>query len=518
MWPIDIRLLRERPEVFKEVFRKRFLDESLVDKALELDKRWREKQKEVESLRSKINKLSRLYAYLKRNQGKIDEDELKKQKLYEIYKEIEEKIKEKGIDFIREYVKKIEGELKEKEKEAERLKKELITLLWRFPNFLDKDVPTGPDDTYNVPIRFWGIPKVHKKYLDQFKEQTEKWGWKVIEIRKLDEKYIKDRLLYKEILEYDIWDFDLNEAIDFEKLNKDKIAVYKEIYWEPKHHYDLVKEFKLADTDKAGEVAGSRFYYEFGKLVLLDLALALFAINHLMKKGYKPVIPPYMLRLEIINSVLDYETFKDMIYKIEGEDLVLIGTAEHPLTALYANEIFEEDDLPIKLVGWSPCFRKEAGAANKDLKGIFRVHQFHKVEQYIFCKPEESRKYHEELIRNAEEIHQKLGLPYRIVNIASGDLGLPAYKKYDLEAWFPAQGKYRELVSGSNVTDWQARRLNIRFRRKDGKIEYVHTLNCTGLAHQRVLTAILENHYDPEGKIRIPRELAKLTGIEIIEK
>jgi len=207
------------------------------------------------------------------------------------------------------------------------------------------------------------------------------------------------------------------------------------------------------------------------------------------------------------------------MYKIDGEDLFLIGTAEHPITALYYNEIFDEDDLPLKIVGWSPCFRREAGAHGKDTKGIFRVHQFHKVEQYIFCKPEDSEKLHEELIRNTEEFLQKLNIPYRVVLIASEDMGKRNYKQYDIEGWFPGQGKYRELGSGSNVTDWQARRCNIRYRKKDNELEFVHTLNCTLVAVQRTLCAIMENFYDQKRKIIvIPKLLRKYIAKEAITK
>ncbi|MEM2014272.1 MAG: serine--tRNA ligase, partial [Desulfurococcaceae archaeon] len=209
-------------------------------------------------------------------------------------------------------------------------------------------------------------------------------------------------------------------------------------------------------------------------------------------------------------GVIDLNTFKDAIYKIEGEDLYLIATAEHSLAALHAFEDIPEEELPIKYVGVSPCFRKEAGAGSRDLKGIFRVHQFHKVEQYVFAKPEESWDLMEELIRNAEELFQGLELPYRVVNIASGDLGAPAAKKYDLEVWMPAQGLYREMVSCSNTTDWQSYRLKIRLVRRKGMIkEYVHTLNSTAIASTRTITAILENFQNEDGTITIPRVLRK---------
>ncbi|OYT38636.1 MAG: serine--tRNA ligase, partial [Desulfurococcales archaeon ex4484_58] len=279
----------------------------------------------------------------------------------------------------------------------------------------------------------------------------------------------------------------------------------------------LEKVLDLGDTFKAGQVAGSRFYYLFNDIVFLDMALLAYAIDYLTSKGYTLVLPPYMLRYNIMMGVIDLDTFKDAIYKIENEDLYLIATAEHPLAALHAGEDIPEEKLPLKYVGISPCFRKEAGAGSRDLKGIFRVHQFHKVEQYVYAKPEESWDLMEELIGNAEYLFQSLGLPYRIVNIASGDLGAPAAKKYDLEVWMPAQGVYREMVSCSNTTDWQSYRLKIRLIRRKGMIkEYLHTLNSTAIASTRTITAILENYQEPDGTVVIPRVLRKY--LEVFNK
>jgi len=211
-----------------------------------------------------------------------------------------------------------------------------------------------------------------------------------------------------------------------------------------------------------------------------------------------------------MSGVIDMSTFKDAIYKIEDEDLYLIATAEHSLAALHAGEEIPEEDLPLLYVGVSPCFRKEAGAGSRDIKGIFRVHQFHKVEQFAYALPEQSWDVFEMLIRNAEELYQGLGLPYRVVNVASGELGIPVAKKYDLEVWYPAQGKFRELVSCSNCTDWQAYRLRIRYLRRKGMIkDYIHTLNSTAIASTRTITAILENYQTPEGIVEIPKVLRK---------
>jgi seryl-tRNA synthetase len=293
---------------------------------------------------------------------------------------------------------------------------------------------------------------------------------------------------------------------------------YEVIEWRPIGHADFLESvLKLGNTIKAGEVAGSRFYYLFDDIVFLDMALLMYAVDFLTKKGFRLVLPPYMLRYKIISGVIDFVTFQDAIYKIEGEDLYLIATAEHSLAALHAYEDIPEEELPLKYAGVSPCFRKEAGAGSKDLKGIFRVHQFHKVEQYVYAKPEESWELMEELIANAEELFRGLELPYRVVNIASGDLGAPAAKKYDLEVWMPAQGLYREMVSCSNTTDWQSYRLRIRLVRRKGMVkEYVHTLNSTAIASTRTITAILENFQNPDGTVTIPRALRKY--LEVFEK
>lgn len=234
-------------------------------------------------------------------------------------------------------------------------------------------------------------------------------------------------------------------------------------------------------------------------------------LRYLAKKGFRVVMPPYMMRYEAYKGVTAFSDFEEMIYKIEDEDLYLIATSEHPIAAMHMNEVLTEDELPLLYAGISACFRKEAGAHGKDTKGIFRVHQFNKVEQFVFCLPEESWKWHEKLIKNAEELWQGLGIPYRVVNICTGDLGIVAAKKYDLEAWMPAQGRYREMVSCSNCTDWQSYRLNIRYAEERGLPSkgFVHTLNSTAIATTRAITAILENCQVEEGKIEIPKVLRK---------
>jgi len=274
-------------------------------------------------------------------------------------------------------------------------------------------------------------------------------------------------------------------------------------------HVDLLERLGLADLEAAAKIAGARFYFLKDELVLLNWALIRFALDFLARKGFKIVQPPYMIQRRYMEGVVAFQDFQDMLYKIEGEDLYLVGTAEHPIAGMHADEILDGRILPLRYAGVSPCFRREAGAHGKDTKGIFRVHQFEKVEQFVFCKPSQSWDEHELLIRNAEEIYQALGLPYRVVNICIGELGPIAAKKYDLEVWMPAQRRYRELVSCSNCTDYQANRLEIRYREAPHieETQYVHTLNSTAIATERTIVAILENYQRRDGSVDIPEVL-----------
>jgi seryl-tRNA synthetase len=278
-----------------------------------------------------------------------------------------------------------------------------------------------------------------------------------------------------------------------------------------KNHINLGLNLDIIDIERAGKVTGSRFFYLKREGVLLDMALMSFAMEEITKKGYLPVEPPYLMRREPYEGVTALSDFEDVLYKIENEDLYLIATSEHPMAAMFMNEVLKEEDLPLKLAGISACFRKEAGAHGKDTRGIFRTHQFNKIEQFVFCKPEESWKLHEELIQNAEGLIQKLGLPYRVVNVCTGDIGTVAAKKYDIEAWMPAQNAYREIISCSNCTDYQARRLGIRYREKEGAPPkgFLHTLNSTAIATGRTIVAILENFQQEDGAIIVPKVLRK---------
>ena len=292
-----------------------------------------------------------------------------------------------------------------------------------------------------------------------------------------------------------------------------------EFSFKPRDHIDLGLALDLIDVERAGKVAGARFYYLKGELVRLNYALVRFALDLMVERGFTLYQPPYMLRRRGVESATDLADFEDVIYKVEDEDLYLIPTSEFALLALHMDEILEAKRLPLRYSGVSPCFRKEAGTHGRDTKGIFRVHQFEKVEQFVFSRPEESWEEHERLIANAEEVFQRLRIPYRVVNVCTGDIGSVAAKKYDLEAWLPGQGKYREMVSCSNCTDYQARRANIRYRPEPGKpTRPVHTLNSTLVATERALIAVMENYQREDGSVKVPEALVPyMGGLEAIE-
>ena len=290
--------------------------------------------------------------------------------------------------------------------------------------------------------------------------------------------------------------------------------------FELRTHGELIEDLGLANFEDAVKVSGKGFYYLLGDLALMELALQRFAVEVLVKKGYTLVEPPLMLRRKPYEGVTDLADFEKMMYKVEGEneDLYLIATAEHPIGAMMMNKLLDEKELPLKFCGISSCFRKEIGSHGIDEKGLFRVHQFNKIEQFIFCKPEDSWKFHEELIGNAEALFQKLKLPYRVVSICTGDIGIVAAKKYDLEAWMPREKAYKEVVSCSNCTSYQAVRLNIKYKKTEEK-EYIHTLNSTAIATGRALRAIIENYQQKDGSIKVPTVLQPyMNGIKVIGK
>ena len=296
---------------------------------------------------------------------------------------------------------------------------------------------------------------------------------------------------------------------DSENVEIKRIGTPRTVDFEIKNHGQLAADNNWADFERATKISGAGFYFLKGSLVLLDLALQRYALDQLEKKGFTPVIPPYMINRSSYEGVTDLGDFEKVMYKIDGDDAYLIATSEHPIGAMYQDEIFEEKDLPLRLAGISPCFRREIGAHGLDTKGLFRVHQFTKVEQFVFCNPEDSWTIHEELLANAEELFLGLSLPYRVVNICTGDIGTVAAKKYDIEVWMPRENAYKEVVSCSNCTSYQAVRLNIKVRdKKDFESkQHIHTLNSTAVATSRVIRAILENNQQRNGSVEVPEVL-----------
>ncbi|MDC0159236.1 serine--tRNA ligase [Candidatus Nitrosopelagicus sp.] len=284
-----------------------------------------------------------------------------------------------------------------------------------------------------------------------------------------------------------------------------------------KDHIDLGLELDIVDLERASKTAGARFYYLKGGLVKLGQALTAFALDFVSERNYNLIQPPYMINRQSMEGAVIADDFEEVIYKVEDEDLFLIGTSEHAIASMHYDEILEGSKIPLRYASISPCFRKEAGAHGKDQKGIFRVHQFEKIEQFIFCRPEESWNEHEKMIKNTEEFYQKLEIPYRLMLLSSGDMGKVSAKTYDIEAWMAGQNAYREIVSCSNCLDYQSRRLKIRFREKSNEdTKYIHTLNSTLTAIERTMVAILENNQTKDGHIEVPKVLQKYFGNNLI--
>lgn len=286
--------------------------------------------------------------------------------------------------------------------------------------------------------------------------------------------------------------------------------------FQPRDHQAIGEILGIIDTQRGSKVAQSGFYYWVGKGAMLTQAMYFWAQKELVKRGFTMMMSPCAAKARTLFGTGYLPFFKDQIYPIGGEDLCLIGTAEQTLVGFHADEILDGAKLPERLTAYTPCFRTEAGSYGKEARGIFRVHQFHKVEQIIFCRPEDSPKCHEECLANEEYLLQQLGVPYHVVNVCIGDLGAPAYKKYDCEAWFPGYNGYREVTSNSNLTDFQSRRLNIRYKDADGGKGFVHTISATGLT-DRVVCAILENNQREDGSVVVPEVLRPFTGFDVIE-
>jgi seryl-tRNA synthetase len=285
--------------------------------------------------------------------------------------------------------------------------------------------------------------------------------------------------------------------------------------FEPKEHWEIAEANDLLDTERSAKVSGARFYYLKNELALLQRALMHWAYLEMAKKGYTPFIPPFLTREKAIRGTGYFEKGENYVVNPGEDDLYLIGTSEVPMVSYFAGEVIDDSILPYRCAAYSPCFRKEAGSYGKDMKGILRVHQFEKVEMVVFAKPEDTPKIHEEIREIEEDLMQQMGLPYQVVNVCTGDLGGSATKKYDLEAWLPGQGQYREMTSTSICTDYQARRLNIRYKKEDGSLGFVHILNGTAVS-SRPLIAILENFQAEDGSVKIPKVLVPFCGFDTI--
>ncbi|MCL5405065.1 MAG: serine--tRNA ligase [Candidatus Marsarchaeota archaeon] len=358
-------------------------------------------------------------------------------------------------------VSEIKERIKGMETDIEKLDERIEHLLMNMPNTLHSSVPYGASDEDNVEIRRWGEPK---------------------------------------------------KGIG-------------------KSHEEILAGMGLIDIERAAKVAGARFYYLKGDIALLEHALISFALDELAAKGYTAISPPLMLKKEYYKGATALGDFEEQLYKVTDtkeaqemkdyehieDELFMISTSEHPMAAMHSGEVFSAKELPIKYAGISPCFRREAGSHGKDTKGIFRVHQFYKVEQFIFCRQEDSWKYYDELLANSEGLMQKLGLPYHVIDICTGDIGTVAAKKNDIEVYMPSQGRYREVVSCSNCTDWQSLRLDIKYDEGDER-KYVHTLNSTAIAVQRVIVGIVENYARPDGTIEVPKALVPYMHKDAIGK
>lgn len=418
---IDLKALRDDPEGFRHALRRRGADPSLVDRALELDRSWREALQEVERLRAEQNRATE-------EVGRLSGE-----------------ARERKIAQVRE----VAARLKELEPEVRRRREALDQVLLTFPNPPHASVPDGLGEQDNVVVRTWGAPP----------------------------------------------------AFDFP----------------PADHVELGRRLGILDFERAAKVAGSRFYYLLGKGALLEMALVRYALDRLLRHGFVPVIPPVLVRPEIITGAWGGASFDpQQTYRVAEDDLALVGTSEQSLAGFYKDEVLDAGELPARFAGVSWCFRREAGAHGRETRGLYRVHQFDKVEMFSYAHPQRSWEEHEFLVRVEEEIVQGLGIPYRVVLLCAGDLGTASAKTYDLEAWMPGRGAYGEVTSCSNTTDFQARRLNVRFRER-GRTEYVHTLNGTALATSRMLIAVLENYQQPDGSVRVPEALVPYAGFDRIE-
>ena len=418
---IDIKFLRENPDLVKENIRKKFQDDKLplVDEVIELDAQVRKAQQEADDIRASRNKISKEIGALM-GQGRKEEAEAKKAEVAANAERLN-KLEEQ------------ENELREK------IRKDMMLI----PNIIDPSVPIGKDDSENVEIKRYGNPVVP--------------------------------------------DFEIP------------------------YHTEIMERFHGIDMDAAGRVAGNGFYYLMGDIARLHSAVLAYARDFMINRGFTYCIPPFMIRSSVVDGVMSFAEMDAMMYKIEGEDLYLIGTSEHSMIGKFIDTIIPEEELPQTLTSYSPCFRKEKGAHGIEERGVYRIHQFEKQEMIVVCKPEDSAMWFDKLWQNTVDLFRTLDIPVRTIECCSGDLADLKVKSYDVEAWSPRQQKYFEVGSCSNLGDAQARRLRIRINGKNGKY-FAHTLNNTVVAPPRMLIAFLENNLQADGSVRIPEVLQPYMG------
>ncbi len=431
---LDIKFIRENPEIVKENIKKKFQDQKLplVDEVIALDAENRAAIAEAQELRTQRNKLSKevgkLMGQAKKDPSKLEEAEA-----------VKAQVKAQADRL---------AELEQKETElAEKIRKILLVI----PNIIDPSVPIGPDDSHNVEVQRFGEAKIP---------------------------------------EFDI-----------------------------PYHVDLMERFGGIDLDAAGRVSGNGFYYLLGDIARLHEAVLAYGRDFMIGKGFTYCIPPFMIHGNVVEGVMSQTDMDAMMYKIEGEDLYLIGTSEHSMIGRFIDQILPEETLPQTLTSYSPCFRKEKGAHGIEERGVYRIHQFEKQEMIVVCRPEESKEWYEKLWQYSVELFRSLDIPVRQLECCSGDLADLKVKSCDIEAWSPRQQKYFEVCSCSNLGDAQARRLKIRYRDESGKIQLCHTLNNTCVAPPRMLIAFLENNLQPDGSVKIPEVLRPyMGGKEFLEK
>lgn len=423
---IDIKFLRENPDIVKENIKKKFQDEKLelVDKVIETDKQYRPTKLECDELRSKMNKMSKAIGGLMA-QGKKEEAQAAIAEVAEIKKKL--------------------PELEKLESDLEKQRREIMMVI---PNIIDDSVPIGKDDSENVEVQRYGDPFVP---------------------------------------EFDV-----------------------------PYHADIMKKLNGLDKDSAGRTSGEGFYYLCGDIAQLQSCILSYARDFMIDKGFTYYIPPFMIRSNVVTGVMSFAEMEGMMYKIEGEDLYLIGTSEHSMIGKFIDTIIPEEELPKTLTSYSPCFRKEVGAHGIEEKGVYRIHQFEKQEMVVVCKPEDSMDWFNKMWSYTVEFFRTLDVPVRTLECCSGDLADLKVKSIDVEAWSPRQKKYFEVGSCSNLGDAQARRLEIRVKGENGKKYFPHTLNNTVVAPPRMLIAFLENNLNEDGSIRIPKALQPYMRKEII--